>query len=163
MCGACGVRPDWAGPVVAGPLHRRAIARCLTHLCRGITVRDISRGWVVAGMTGRSTPVQSLNELVAAAAPHARARTWEDLEQLLLEVCAPAQIRTPGEWQLLLPEPPAGSLPVLAASLHLPVHMKLAAFALGVHAISSPAPVFVDLGGKRLAAREGYLLDGMAR
>lgn len=158
MCGACGVRPDWAGPVVAGPLRRRDIARCLTGLCRHVTVRDMPRGWVVAGSTGRVTPAQTLAALTAAAAPHARARTWAELEQLLLGIPAPMRTDTWGSGQLLLPQPPAGSALVLAAVTHLPAHMKLAAFALGVSSIPSPKLVSADLCGVQLAAREGHLL-----
>ncbi|WP_241228290.1 hypothetical protein [Corynebacterium hylobatis] len=143
--------------MVAGPLHRRDIASCLTRLCRHIIVRDMPRGWVVAEVTGRSTPVQTFDELISAAAAHARARTWPDLEQLLLELAAPPRSNTPVNGQLLLPEPSAGSMPVLAAVTHLPAHMKLAAFALGVHSIPSPEPVVTDLGGSQLSARGGRL------
>lgn len=104
MGGVCGIRPDWAGPVVAGQWRRRDITRCLTSLCRQLTVRGRLGGWVVAGKTGRTTPVQTLGELVAAAAPHLRTRTWEDLEQLLLEVPAPARVDSPGGGQLPFPE-----------------------------------------------------------
>jgi hypothetical protein len=158
VCGVCGVRPDWAGPVVAGPLRRRDIARCLTILCHHLTVRDMLRGWVVAGKTGRTNPAQTFDELIAATAPHSRTRTWEDLEQLLLGVPAPARVDGPGGGQLPLPEPPAGATPVLVAVTHLPEHMKLAAFTLGVHAIPSPESVFTDIGGTRLSARGGRLI-----
>lgn len=52
MCGACGVKPDWAGPIVAGPLRRRDIARCLNALVSTVKVSEISRGWMVKKPTG---------------------------------------------------------------------------------------------------------------
>jgi hypothetical protein len=69
MCGACGIKPDWAGPVVAGPLRRRDIARCLNKLVAGVKVVDMPRGWMVTSPTGASTPTQTFDELIQALTP----------------------------------------------------------------------------------------------
>lgn len=150
---------DWAGPVVSGPLRRRDIARCLNALVRVVTVQGIPRGWLVKKPTGAALPAQSLDELLDALLPHARITTWAQLEQALVEVPAPGRVDDPPvEWPF--PDAtPTQAAPVLAAITHLPAHMKLAAFTLGVRVLASPAPVVVNLdAGRQIAARDGHLL-----
>ncbi len=50
---------------------------------------------------------------------------------------------------------------MLGAVTHLPVHMRVAAFPLGVRFFTSPATVVMSIGQVRhLAARNGHLLGG---
>lgn len=159
MCGACGTKVDWAGPVVAGPLPRRDIARCMAAVCPTVAVDAISRGWMVRGRTGVSAPAYTLDELCDALVPHVRLTGWEHLEEVLLTVPAPLRVDTPEEEWVGTSMIPEGAIPVLGAVTHLPVHMKVAAFALGVRSIASTAPVFMSIDPVRhLAARDGHLL-----
>lgn len=159
MCGACGIKVDWAGPVVAGPLRRRDIARCMTAVCPTVTVDAMSRGWMVRGRTGVTTPASTLDELCDALVPHVRLAGWAQLEEVLLTVPAPLRIDAPeGEWACpsMIPE---GATPVLGAVTHLPGHMMLAAFTLGVRSFASAATVVTTIDpGHHLAARGGHLL-----
>ena len=158
MCGACGVKPDWAGPIVAGPLRRRDIARCLNALVSNVKVSEISRGWMVKKPTGASTPAQTFDELIQALAPRARHHVWAELEQALLAIPAPQRVDandTP--W-------PATDMcddtahEVLAEIKHLPPHMKLAAFALGAHTCAFEGTVTADFGeGNQLQSQPGHL------
>lgn len=163
MCGACGVKPDWAGPVVAGPLRRRDIARCLTMLVKAATVHSMSRGWLVKGRTGISIPAQTLDELVDALLPYTHIASWAQFEQALLEVPSPMRVDAPENQWPFISEVPAEVKTVLAAVTHLPPHMKLAAFTLGVRSFSSPTLVSTNIDGLHwLCARDGYLLKEKA-
>ena len=158
MCGACGTKVDWAGPMVAGPLRRRDIGRCMTALCPTVTVDVIPRGWMVKGRTGISRPAQTLDELCDALVPHVRLTGWDEMEQALLEVPAPVRVDTSkDDWTVPAGDPGVAE-PVLGAVTHLPVHMKVAAFALGARVFSSPAALCVDTEPTHfLVARNGHL------
>lgn len=158
MCGACGTKVDWAGPMVAGPLRRRDIGRCMTALCPPVTVDVIPRGWMVKGRTGISRPAQTLDELCDALVPHVRLTGWDEMEQVLLEVPAPLRVEARENEGPFLSTAPDGAQPVLSAVTHLPVHMKVAAFALGARVFSSPAALCVDTEPTHfLVARNGHL------
>lgn len=158
MCGACGVKPDWVGPIVAGPLRRRDIARCLNALVSNVKVSEISRGWMVKKPTGASTPAQTLDELIQALIPQARHRSWEELEQALLNIPAPQRIEE-GSSPWLSTDIQGDNPPeVLTKVKHLPAHMKLAAFALGAHTCAFEGAVTATFGeGQHLQAHPGHL------
>ncbi|MEY8578690.1 hypothetical protein AALI21_10335 [Corynebacteriaceae bacterium 6-324] len=158
MCGACGVKPDWAGPVVAGPIRRRDIARCLNGLVTSIKVSDISRGWMVKKPTGASTPAQTLDELIQVSIPRARHHSWEELEQALLNIPAPLRIEEVSTPWLSTDIHDDNPREVLTKVKHLPAHMKLAAFVLGAHTCGFEGTVSATFGeGQHLQAHPGHL------
>lgn len=158
MCGACGVKPDWAGPVVAGPIRRRDIARCLNGLVSSVKVSEIPRGWMIKKPTGASIPAQTFDELIQALIPHARHHDWAQLEQVLISIPAPKRIDdNDAPW-------PSTDIhdeharEVLAEVQHLPAHMKLAAFTLGAHTCRFEGTVTATFGeGQHLRAHLGRL------
>ncbi len=87
MCGACGgAPPDPAGPLVAGPHRRAAVARTATAASRGVTVRAVPGGWTVATRSGRTTVCRTLDALVTAVVPHATVDTPDTLADLVTAV-----------------------------------------------------------------------------
>lgn len=161
MCGACGVKPDWAGPIVAGPLRRRDIARCLNELVSSIKVSEIPRGWMVKKPTGASTPAQTFDELIQAVSPRARHHNWDELEQALLDISAPQRIDdndAPWPTTGIEDSADAEALEVLSQVQHLPAHMKLAAFSLGAYTCSFDRTVSATFGeDRKLQAHPGHL------
>lgn len=147
MCGACGIKLDWAGSLVSGPLRRRDIARCLGELSKGVTVQAISRGWLIKGRTGVATPVQTLDELIDVLAPRALHTTWEQFEQAGLGISAPRRVdNSDSNWPPLAPVP-ANAREVLSNLNHLPAHMKLALFVFGARICRDALPVFTTIDG----------------
>jgi len=158
MCGACGIKPDWAGPVVAGPLRRRDIARCLNKLVTSVKVVDMPRGWMVKRPTGASTPTQTFDELIQALIPRARHKSWEQLEQSVLDIPAPLRVDDNQEPWPVSDINDAHATEVLTAVKHLPAHMKLAAFALGAHTCGFEGTVSATFGANQhLQAHPGHL------
>ena len=158
MCGACGIKPDWAGPVVAGPLRRRDIARCLNKLVTSVKVVDMPRGWMVKRPTGASTPTQTFDELIQALIPRARHKSWELLEQSVLDIPPPLRVDDNQEPWPVSDINDAHATEVLTAVKHLPAHMKLAAFALGAHTCDFEGTVSATFGeNQHLQAHPGHL------
>lgn len=159
MCGACGVQHDWAGPLVAGSANRRDVARCLDALVTSVAVRPLTQGWVVKKPTGAARPVQTLDGLIKAIAPHARHHDWAELERALLEIPTPRQPRAEQvDWPKRTIQNQEGASPVLSRVTHLPAHMKLAAFALGVQSCDTSTRVFTALDDSHsLGGHEGVV------
>ena len=160
MCGACGIKPDWAGSLVSGPIRRRDIARCLNMIITFVKVSEIPRGWMIKSPTGASTPAQNFDELINALTPRARHHTWSALEEALLQVSAPSRVDEAIEaWPSLASQEASGKI-VLGNIQHLPAHMKLAAFALGVQTCDFSQPISVDFGNATfLNAVPRHILD----
>lgn len=159
MCGACGVKPDWAGSLVSGPLRRRDIARCLGELSKGVAVQVISRGWLIKGHTGATTPVQTLDELIDVLAPRALHTTWEQFEEVTLGISAPMRVDDSDDDWPPLPPVPANAREVLRNVTHLPAHMKLALFVFGARTCRDALPVFTTIDGvHRIAIENSELL-----
>lgn len=136
MCGACGRHPsDWSVPLVSGPRRRAAIARFLSSVCRGITVRDLPARWSVTSMTGAGRVAGTFDELLDSVASRCVPRTWGDLEQALAQFESrernTAGPHSPGY------RPPEAAVPVSSAQVVLTVPyggslpLRLAAFGLG--------------------------------
>ncbi|GAA1876954.1 hypothetical protein LX12_001292 [Williamsia serinedens] len=69
MCGGCGGGPqDRVAAQVQGPRRRRQIASRLTALLLRDTVRAVTAGWVVQGVTGQGTVCRTYDDLVAVVA-----------------------------------------------------------------------------------------------
>ncbi|AGF71457.1 hypothetical protein [Corynebacterium halotolerans] len=150
---------DWAGPLVSGPLRRRDVADHLTRLCRNLTVRPVARGWTIARRTGAVAVALALDDLLGHVAGHSRFNDWDELEEMLAEVESPRRAGTPeaGDWPA---GPAAGAArPVLESVVHLPGHVKLAAFGLGAR-VCGPERVTATFSGHRLVAQHGVILRG---
>lgn len=160
MCGACaGMTLDWAGPLVSGPLRRRDVADHLTRLCPNLTVRPVTRGWTIARKTGAVAVAMTFDDLLGHVAGHSRCNDWEDLEKMLAEVETSRRVETPkgGDWPV--GPAPGAARPVLESVVHLPDHVKLAAFGLGVR-VCGPGRVTATFSGHRLVAQHGVILRG---
>jgi hypothetical protein len=92
MCGACGgAPPDPAGPRVAGPHRRAAVARTFTAASHGLTVRAVPGGWTVATRSGRTTVCRTLDGLVAAVLPHVAADSPAAVQAIVASVAGPRE------------------------------------------------------------------------
>lgn len=140
MCGACArVAPDWAGPMVSGPIRRASIGRFLTGVCRGIKVGTFPGGWTVSKQTGAARTASTFDELLDMVAQHCSAAGWEALDAALLEYRGSARAE---EFSDYLPPPAvAGRVPalVLVRSRAAPTHLRLTAFGLGLRTLEAPS------------------------
>ncbi|MEN3299555.1 hypothetical protein [Pseudonocardia sp.] len=92
MCGACGgAPPDPAGPRVAGPHRRAAVARIFTAASHGLAVRTVPGGWTAATRSGRTTVCRTLDGLVAAVLPHVATDSTAALQALVASVAGPRE------------------------------------------------------------------------
>ncbi|GAA3326638.1 hypothetical protein GCM10017711_27210 [Paeniglutamicibacter sulfureus] len=136
MCGACArIAPDWAGPMVSGPIRRASIGRFLTGVCRGIKVGTFPGGWTVTRQTGAARTTSNFDELLDLVAPHCAVPGWEALDAALVEYRGSARAE---EFSDYLPPPAdvrSASAVVLVRSGAAPTHLRLAAFGLGVRAL----------------------------
>ena len=128
MCGACArVAPDWAGPMVSGPIRRASIGRFLTGVCRGIKVGTFPGGWTVSKQTGAARTASTFDELLDMVGQHCSAAGWEALDAALLDYLPPPAV--------------AGRVPalVLDRSRAAPTHLRLTAFGLGLRTLEAPS------------------------
>ncbi|WP_432927039.1 hypothetical protein ACQPZZ_37780 [Microbispora sp. CA-135349] len=164
MCGACGGPPaDWAGPLVSGHRRRWAIARFTAAVCTGVRVSPVPQGWLASGSTGGAGVAPTLDRLLDLVARFLVPAGWDELEAALRDhehgagheddaysgyrptpaPCPPAAVT-------VMSVPPGGAL-----------HLRLAAFGLGVRAFDRRA-VALDAPGRaapfRLLAADGRIV-----
>lgn len=178
MCGGCGgVGPDWSLPYVSGSRRRAAIAALLGGLSRRITVGTMRQGWTVRTATGGWSVARTLDELVDATAQRVSFSSWAEVQEAVRvhsrDRCDPVPARQPtrpGVGTCALDTGTIGSAKLAALdAIAVPVlsegelHLRLAAFALGVRVLPAQ-PVALELApGMRLLATEGRLSGALAR
>ncbi|MEO3876067.1 hypothetical protein ABGB18_45495 [Nonomuraea sp. B12E4] len=162
MCGACGGLPsDWAVPLVSGHRRRSAIARYVGGVCTGVAVRAVPQGWLVTGATGAARVMPTLDRLLDGVFRRLTATGWADLEASLRDHENGAAAEPyPGYRPREAPHPPA-ALTVMSVPSHGSLHVRLAAFGLGIRAFDRRA-VALDARERetpfRLLASDGRIL-----
>jgi hypothetical protein len=174
MCGACSGAPsDWAVPLVAGPRRRDHVARFFNAVTRGLRVRPGPRGWQVARPTGGTTMTSTLDDLIDATATQTIVTTWRAMEACVRRI--EDGLRRPAdECDDYVPSPAPEGEPgcahgtghgavqvVMTSPSGAPVHVRLAAFCLGVRTFDD-AHVAMDVTGRptpfRLLAAHGRIV-----
>ncbi|WP_067182185.1 hypothetical protein [Microtetraspora niveoalba] len=168
MCGACGGPPaDWAGPLVSGLRRRSAVARFVGAVCAGVTVRPVPQGWLASGSTGGALVAPTLDRLLDGVAHRLAAAGWDELEASLRDHergTGPEDDAFPGYRPPVVPHPPA-AVTVMSVPPDGGLHLRLAAFGLGVRAFDRRA-VALDAPERvapfRLLAADGRILGAAA-
>ncbi|TQS28034.1 hypothetical protein [Microbispora sp. KK1-11] len=164
MCGACGGPPaDWAGPLVSGHRRRWAVARFAGAVCTGVRVRTVPQGWLVSGSTGGARVAPTLDRLLDHVARFLVPTGWDELEAALRDHehgTGHEDDAHPGYRPPPAPHPPA-AVTVMSVPSGGALHLRLAAFGLGVRAFDRRA-VALDAPGRaapfRLLAADGRIV-----
>lgn len=138
MCGACPrIAPDWARPLVSGPIRRAAIARLITGACPGIKVGTFTGGWTVSSRTGATRTTSNFDELLDLAAPYCIATHWEFFDSLLAGFVGDSRPEEFGEYVPGEADDHEEFESVLTQSILAPTYLRLTAFALGIRMLDS--------------------------
>jgi hypothetical protein len=157
MCGACATAvSDWATPLVSGPRRRAALGRFVTSVCRGMVVRPVGSGWTAATMTGATRVARTLDALLDHVAGRLTCDSWSELEAAL----APHEHRdgdagVPPYDDYLPPvaaDPGLSATTVLTVPRHGGLHLRLAAFGLGIRSFDR-RPVALEAVHRRAPLR----------
>lgn len=136
MCGACArVAPDWAGPMVSGPIRRASIARFLAGMCHGVKVGTFPGGWTVSNRTGATRTASTFDELLDMVAPRCSALDWDVLDAALVQCGGSTRDEEFSDYLPKEAEDHEDPESVLTNSDIAPTHLRLAAFGLGLRAL----------------------------